>query len=246
CKFDAHNKDNEKFLPLLLHNNTSYFTFVIPQKGIVQLKNGEGITLACPDRKKLHNSKQNVMRIARTTVNFEDILCEKSIKGDTLKTNILCGDGRGKIVYIGYAVAKGKWVTLIEVCYDESTSSSLYSKHELLGEEIKLEYRVSQYSVYNELPHAPDKKQPLAAKRNNLILLNQTPNPSFSTAGLEPNTAVSLAYKQTFQKSTFNKLLGTARTAEEYINKKSFLARGTYHRMLISYLLYFGEAPIIT
>lgn len=53
-----------------------------------------------------------------------------------------------------------------------------------------------------------------------------TARSTFSNAGLPPDVTATIAYKRAYQKSTFNKLLGSAGLAEKYITKSSYLARG--------------------
>lgn len=53
-----------------------------------------------------------------------------------------------------------------------------------------------------------------------------TARSSFSNAGLPSDVTATIAYKRAYQKSTFNKLLGSAGLAEKYITKSSYLARG--------------------
>ncbi|KAG5862555.1 hypothetical protein JTB14_023592 [Gonioctena quinquepunctata] len=74
----------------------------------------------------------------------------------------------------------------------------------------------------------------------------ETYRPNFKVAGLGPDIAANVAYKRAFQKSTFNKLLGSARLADRYINSNSYLSRGHLSPDQISSLQAGNLPPIFT
>ncbi|XP_044258702.1 uncharacterized protein LOC123007458 [Tribolium madens] len=200
CSFSVHGQ-SEKNSPILLQNDT---TLIVPNNGKVSLKRRETVTLVCPDSKNyLVGTQSNIthaqcvqghiLRVANQDVNFRDLQCNKIIKGTVFKTTKKCGDNKGRIYKIGYQISSRNFLTLIEVCYDPSSGSTLYTEHLLHGQDIKY-----------------------ASKSNY--------RPAFSPEA--SGVAVSVAYRQTFQKATFNKLMKSALKAQEYINDNSFLSRG--------------------
>ncbi|XP_018564211.1 uncharacterized protein LOC108905712 [Anoplophora glabripennis] len=206
CQGCRLNANRDKYLPLVFHNYTTYFQLVVPEMGEVHLNTGESVTLACTGKKNYlteTNSNStyatcisgNILRLFRKKIYFDDLRCNKDIRGDIRKTRTICANGWGYITEIGYQIKNNDWFTLIEVCYDDDNGVTFYTAHNLYGNEIKYSARI-------------------------------TDRPGFSTDGLGPGIAASLAYTQNFQKSTFSSLLGSARFASYYINRNSYLARG--------------------
>ncbi|CAH1119014.1 unnamed protein product [Phaedon cochleariae] len=206
CSLNIFRNPNEKLLPLFAYNNSRDFSFIVPEHGHINLNHGDGITLSCPGRKNsLPATKSNsgyatciqgtTLKISKNSFDFDELLCERSVQSEVQKTEVSCGNRRGKIMNIGHQVTESYFRTLFEVCYDEEEGTTLYTMHTVNGKEIKYASKTSE-------------------------------RPTFSTSGLGPRISANVAYKKAFQKSTFNRLLGSAQAAERYITSKSFLARG--------------------
>ncbi|XP_074033358.1 salivary endonuclease [Leptinotarsa decemlineata] len=206
CSLNVLQNPNEKLMPVILYNLTTTFNLVVPNRGVINLKSGEGVTLSCPNKRNLLSPTNSnatfavcvhdtTLKITNADWDFMDVECTKTVHGEIKKTRARCGDNRGRITDIGYPITNQYFKTLIRICYDEEEGNTIYTEHTIHGGEIQYSSKTSD-------------------------------RPSFSVAGLGSGVAANVAYKRAFQKSTFNQLLGSARIADEYINSKSYLARG--------------------
>ncbi|XP_023311406.1 uncharacterized protein LOC108905688 [Anoplophora glabripennis] len=205
CTLDVVSAEIKKLSPLLFRNHTTYLELAIPEKGKVNLKMGDGITLACPGKRNYltatnSNSsyatciKEKVLRIGEESLNFDMLECKNRVKSEVLKTNVRCANKKGYISEIGFRVTENDWATFIKVCHDNTTGVTFYSEHYLYGNEVK-------YSAKGQ------------------------DRPNFSKEGLGSNISEE-SYTRKSQKFTFDSLLGSEELASYYLNNKSYLARG--------------------
>lgn len=150
------------------------------------------------------------LRVANQDMDFDEVVCKKIIRGTVLRTNKRCGDNEGRILKIGYQLPKKQFLSLTEVCYDNSTGNIFYTQHLLEGSSIKCKSCfISKKNI--KIPI-------LDASKSNY-------RPNFSPDGLGEDIPASIIYKQVFQKATFSKLLKSSTLAGRYINENSFLSR---------------------
>lgn len=72
----------------------------------------------------------------RKEVGCDDLQCKKEVRSNVRNTGKKCGNDEGYFKEIGYQITTNEWVTLIEICYDDDRGATLYTKHDLIGNEI--------------------------------------------------------------------------------------------------------------
>ncbi|KAJ3665305.1 hypothetical protein Zmor_000806 [Zophobas morio] len=204
CSFSVHGQ-SERNAPILLQKDMS---LVVPNNGRVELGSWEKITVACPDPKNYligfqSNMTQaqcvqgSILRMGNHDVNFTHFL------GDFHCKKIVRGTVSKTTKKCG-----GNKGHIYKIGYP--ISPGLFIK----VIEVCYDASAGQTLYTKHSLHGQDIKH--ASKSSY--------RPGFSPEGSA--VSVSIAYKQTFQKATFSKLLKSALLAEEYINKKSYLVRG--------------------
>lgn len=64
--------------------------------------------------------------------------CKHQINGDIQNKNTLCGGNDGILLNIGFQLNDGKgFVNYLDVCYNKSRASPVYTKHVIYGGAIK-------------------------------------------------------------------------------------------------------------
>lgn len=64
--------------------------------------------------------------------------CKYQITGDIQNKNTLCGNNAGILLNIGFQLNDGKgFVNYVDVCYNKSRASPVYTKHIIYGGAIK-------------------------------------------------------------------------------------------------------------
>jgi hypothetical protein len=145
CSFSVHGQ-SDKISPILVKKNN----LIVPNNGKVKLKTRENITVLCPDSENyLENSpdQSNLMsvqciqgkflRLDNQDLTFDDLRCNRMIRGTVTTTKRKCGNGTGKIYKIGYKLEPRIFIELIQVCYNYQNGASLYTQHFLYGQDIK-------------------------------------------------------------------------------------------------------------
>lgn len=83
----------------------------------------------------------NVLSIHQQNYNFTSLECTKAVRGEIEKTTIRCGRSEfATILRIGYRLSPNPFLPLIEVCYDETNGTTLYTEHKLYGHQLKCNY----------------------------------------------------------------------------------------------------------
>ncbi|CAH0553240.1 unnamed protein product [Brassicogethes aeneus] len=197
------NLQMEEKSPLFLKNNTN-IDFIVPVNGKLYLKNDQQFILVCPGPKNIlpiSNSNQTVVTCSSN--NF--ILARKTVSSEEMQCSKIpkaeIQEHNKQCGGNGKKISIGYKITRKKWVYLIEVCYDSDS-----GRTLYTEHHVIGEEIEN-------------ASKTNL-------RPSFSTAGLGADTPAEVVYKQEFQKSTFNQLLGSARLAEQYINNKSYLARG--------------------
>lgn len=155
---------------------------------------------------------------------LSELVCTKGVAGDVLETDEPCGNKKGVLKQIGHKL-EGNFEYLFEVCYDMNNGGALYSDHIIYGAAIASK-RQKQLHL--------DTTFKLKCLVHFFYLISffylldaksVSQRPGFKNPGLAAGVNADQAYKQAEQKKTFTQLLGED-LANDYINTKSFLARG--------------------
>ncbi|KAL3278834.1 hypothetical protein HHI36_016354 [Cryptolaemus montrouzieri] len=197
---------DDQHKPVLVDNSTSKYRLVFPQNGNIDLKTGGRINFLCPN-------PRNTLTITHT--NLTQATC---LYGTTVRIiqntedvgSITCKNGvRGEAISTSIRCGGGQ------------------------GYIIRLGFTVSSSDFLTLIEVCYNGRRGTALYSNHQLIGKEIAysskssyRPSFSTAQLAPGVAANLAFKQVYEKSNFNRLLGSAKLAEKYINSKSFLARG--------------------
>ncbi|XP_044761336.1 uncharacterized protein LOC123318703 [Coccinella septempunctata] len=197
---------DEEHMPVLVDNSTSKYKLIIPDKGNVILSKDERIILLCP-------SYRNTLAITNTNSSVITCVNEQTIK--ILKKNedfqkVVCSKGvRGATMSTNTKCANGQ------------------------GRIIKIGFPVERGQFLTLIETCYDGKNGNALYSSHVLIGSEMDyasksnfRPPFSTEGLGPGVSADVAYKQTYEKATFNSVLGSAKLAAQYINKSSYLARG--------------------
>ncbi|RZC39632.1 Endonuclease NS domain containing protein [Asbolus verrucosus] len=200
CSFSVHGKIEQKS-PILLQNDSS---LILPSKGKIHLKNREIITLLCPD-------SNNYLIGIQSNATYAQCIRGKTLRVGNRDVNfhdLQCKHTiRGMVSKTTkkYGNNQGR---IYRIGYQ------LSSRHFITLIAVCYDSNIDSVLYTEHFLHGQDVRH--ASKSSY--------RPSFRTEAAA--VAVSVAYKQAFQKSTFNKLLRSSRLAQVYINDNSFLVRG--------------------
>jgi hypothetical protein len=93
--------------------------------------NRSSATLFCSGGKNFR-SNDNVFPISH----FAE--CKHPVNGDIINRNVKCGNNNGILLNIGFQLSDGKgFVNYIDVCYNKTRASPVYTKHVIYGGAIK-------------------------------------------------------------------------------------------------------------
>ncbi|KAK9885059.1 hypothetical protein WA026_009282 [Henosepilachna vigintioctopunctata] len=197
---------DEQHLPILVDNSGSVPKLALPHHGNIELNKGDKILLSCPN-------PRNTLTLTKT-----DSAEAECVGGETLKIldenqdyqSVLCAKGlRGSALPTDDECAEGQGY-IIKIGFPQADDQFL-TLIEVCYDAANGNALYTTHTLYGSEMEYRSK---------------ESYRPGFSTAGLAPGVAANVAYKQATQKTVLNKLLGSAKLAEQYINRKSFLARG--------------------
>lgn len=115
--------------------------------------------------------------------------CSLQITGSAVNVNEKCGE-HGSLIKIGYQLNEGRgFVTLIDVCYNKKTGSSIYARHVLPGKTIK-----------------------------NAMKCSTRPS-GFKTAEVPSKIDPAKSFTKANQLKRFEEIFGNATKAQDYLNK---------------------------
>ncbi|XP_066246799.1 uncharacterized protein [Euwallacea similis] len=208
CTFNVTNKATEKHQPVPIFNSSSDYQLAVPYQGTIRLAAGQNISLLCAgNRNYVRQTNANistvtciegdVVKLFRNVYKFEEITCKNIVRGEVRGTKTKCGThAQGGMVF--------------QIGYPPSRTDwlTLISICYILKNGNTL---YTRHVIHGrEIKHASKTSY----------------RPFFSTAGEMANITSSVAYKQAYQKSIFNSILGSSVLANRYINSKYFLAKG--------------------
>lgn len=115
--------------------------------------------------------------------------CSLQITGNAVNQNRKCG-GDGSLINIGFQLNDGRgFVTLIDVCYNKKSGSSIYTRHILQGRAIK-----------------------------NAMKSSTRPS-GFKTSEVPSNIDAPKSFTKANQLKRFEEIFGSREIAQEYLNK---------------------------
>ncbi|CAG9766898.1 unnamed protein product [Ceutorhynchus assimilis] len=206
CIFRVTNNETEKYLPVPLYNTSSEYDLAIPHEGLIHLQKGQNISLSC-------SGQRNYVR--QTNSNVTSVTCLENDKVKLYRQTYKFEQIQCK------RIVKGSVRSINETCGNNEGIIHQIGYPVTKCDWVTLITLCYQPKIGNTLfsQHTLHGREIKFASKNKY-------RPGFSTAGENENITASLVYKQTYQKSTFSSILGSSRLANNYINTKSYLARG--------------------
>lgn len=115
--------------------------------------------------------------------------CSAQINGNAVNTNQKCG-GDGSLISIGFQLSEGRgFISLIDVCYNKKTGSSIYARHILQG-----------YAIKNAMK-------------------SSTRPSTFKTAEVPSKIDAAKSFTKANQLRRFEEIFGSEDKAKEYLDK---------------------------
>lgn len=94
------------------------------------------LLLASKDIAEIECVSGKKFKVDGKEINFNNVVCTNKITGDVKETSQVCGNGAGKLKYVGFEGQGNMFVPFIKTCYKTTTGSVLYTRHLLHGDAV--------------------------------------------------------------------------------------------------------------
>ncbi|GAB0095072.1 hypothetical protein DMENIID0001_104050 [Sergentomyia squamirostris] len=201
CVFDLRRDTPREKTPIYMKlNNRDEYTYFVPNGQRTNFATNEVLYAYCPE---FGNQNQVTAITCKANGDFpvKSHQCRQEIQGQRrvipTPRHEGCMQGVGGMQHLGFFLPEGKFHPVVQVCYDDDLSRTLFTFHTINGRAIQHAQRNLDRPVFSDA--------------------------GISTVGLPAGTRVGTIYTGPFQRTIFNTLYGNN---QRYVTNAEFLTRG--------------------